>query len=212
LRSSRDRVEDVFARRRWARTLLIVLALGLFSGCGGSGRYTWYTALPRSDWSQPAEYTINPGDVLSITVYEQPNLSSKGKIRRDGRIEIPFVGELHVAGKKPFDVAREVEERLKRFIVSPRVTVNIEESQPVSVTVLGEVTTKGTVALQPPADLAQALAQAGGLTEFADESKIFVLRRQPVFRRIRFTYDAIVENEAGAAMFPLQNGDVVIVE
>ena len=84
-----------------------------------------------------------------------------------------------VVGKQPFAVAREIEQRLKAYIVAPRVTVNVEESSPVAITVMGEVPTKGALSLQQPAELAQALAQAGGLTEFASESKIFVLRRYP---------------------------------
>jgi protein involved in polysaccharide export with SLBB domain len=75
-----------------------------------------------------------------------------------------------------------------------------------------EVGARGAISLQPPAELAQALAQAGGLNEFASESKIFVLRRFPQFQRIRFTYEAIVQNQGGAAMFPLRTGDVIVVE
>jgi protein involved in polysaccharide export with SLBB domain len=80
------------------------------------------------------------------------------------------------------------------------------------VTLLGEVNTRGAQTLEPPASILQALAQSGGLTEFADESEIFLLRRVPQFQRIRFTYKAIVNNESGAAMFPLRNGDVIVVE
>jgi protein involved in polysaccharide export with SLBB domain len=200
----------ILGRFRWA---VVLGAVALFSGgCGGSGQYVWYTSLPQSEWARPVEYTIAVGDVISVRVYDQENISTKSKVRRDGRMEIPFVGEVQVAGKKPFDVAREIEGRLRAFIVTPRVTVNVDEAQPVSVTMLGEVGTKGTLNLAPPAELAQALAAAGGLTEFASESKIFVLRRAPTFQRIRFTYDSVVENKGGAAMFPLRTGDVVVVE
>jgi protein involved in polysaccharide export with SLBB domain len=58
----------------------------------------------------------------------------------------------------------------------------------------------------------QALAQAGGPGPFASKSRIFVLRQFPQFRRIRFTYQALIHNEANAAAFPLRNGDVVVVE
>jgi polysaccharide export outer membrane protein len=201
---------------RSLRGLVALAALTLFpivgSGCGNSGPYIWYHALPRTEWEKPREYLISVGDTLSINVYEQPNISTKAKIRSDGRIEMPFVGEVAVVGKQPFAVAREIEQRLKAYIVAPRVTVNVDDSSPVSITVMGEVPTKGALTLQQPAELAQALAQAGGLTEFASESKIFVLRRFPQPRRIRFTYDAITQNQGGAANFPLRTGDVIIVE
>ena len=198
--------------RAFAAGTMLVLLAALAIGCGGSGPYVWYHTLPRSEWEKPREYLINVGDVVAINVYEQPNLSNKAKIRSDGRIEMPFVGEVAVLGKQPFAVAREIEQRLKAYIVAPRVTVNVEDSSPVSVTVMGEVATKGALSLQPPAEIAQALAQAGGLTEFASESKIFLLRRFPQPRRIRFTYEAIVQNQGGAANLPLRTGDVIIVE
>jgi polysaccharide export outer membrane protein len=155
---------------------------------------------------------IGVGDVLAIQVFEQPNLSTRARIRPDGRIALPLMGEIVAVGKHPNAVSRELEEGFKRFIVSPRVTVNVEESRPVLVSVMGEVRTPGSQSLEPQSGLLQAIAQAGGLTEFADESEIFVLRRVPEFRRIRFTYDALVHNEGGAATFPLRTGDVIVVE
>lgn len=155
---------------------------------------------------------IGVGDQISIRVYEQEAVSVSGRIRRDGRIALPLVGEIMVAGKAPSAVARELEARLKQFIVSPRVTVNIEQSQPIQVTTMGELSTKGTLTLEPPANIIQALAQAGGLTEYADDSRIFVLRLYPTFQRIRFDYEKILNNEAGAATFPMRTGDVILVE
>jgi polysaccharide export outer membrane protein len=123
-----------------------------------------------------------------------------------------LVGEVRAAGQTPYGLAREIEQRLKVFIVSPRVTVNVETSQPISVSTLGEISTKGTLSLEPPARLVQALSQAGGLAEYADHDRIFVLRQFPKFQRIRFTYDAILNNTGGAASFPLRTGDVIVVE
>jgi polysaccharide export outer membrane protein len=60
--------------------------------------------------------------------------------------------------------------------------------------------------------LIEALAQAGGPNDFADKSRIFVLREFPKFQRLRFTYDAILHNEGGAAGFPLRTGDVIVIE
>jgi hypothetical protein len=68
------------------------------------------------------------------------------------------------------------------------------------------------ITLEPPARLVEALAQSGGLNEFADPSRIFVLRQFPSYKRIRFTWKAIVHNENNAATFPLRTGDVIVVE
>jgi len=128
------------------------------------------------------------------------------------RFSLPLVGELVATGKHPSELGKQIEGQLKEFVVSPRVTVNVEASQPVRVTAVGELAYIGTLTLEPPARLIEALAQAGGPTDFADESKIFVLRRFPNLEGIRFTYDSIVHNEAGAASFPLRTGDALVVE
>jgi polysaccharide export outer membrane protein len=199
-----------------ARSALVV-ALGLLpfssAGCASSGPFTWYQDVPNADWNTDAsEYIIGIGDSISIRVYEQDGLTTSGKIRRDGRIALPLVGEVVAAGKHPSQLARELEVHLKEFIVSPRVTINVETSQPVTVTAIGEIKTVGALTLEPPSRLIEAIAQAGGPTDFADRSRVFVLRQFPTFQRIRFTYDAILRNERGAAGFPLRTGDVIVIE
>jgi polysaccharide export outer membrane protein len=204
------------ARPALARFFLLLFAAELalpLSSCASAGQFTWYQDVPNADWkTDVSEYVIGVGDSINIRVYEQDGLSSTVKIRRDGRIALPLAGELLVAGKHPSELAREIEVRLKEFIVTPRVTVNVESSQPVTITALGEIAHIGPVTLEPPARLVEAIAQAGGPSEFADKSRIFVLRQFPKFQRIRFTYDAIERNDAGAAGFPLHTGDVLEIE
>ena len=72
--------------------------------------------------------------------------------------------------------------------------------------------TVGILTMEPPARLVDALAKSGGLNDFADDTKIFVLRQFPSFRRIRFKWEDILRNEGGAASFPLRSGDVIVVE
>ena len=155
---------------------------------------------------------MGAGDTISIRVYEQESLSGTFKIRRDGRIALPLAGEQMVAGKHPSEFAHEIEAHLKEFVVTPRVTVNVDTAQPISITLVGEIAKVGGVTLEPPARLIEALAAAGGPNDFADKSRIFVLRQFPKFQRLRFTYDAILHNEGGAANFPLRTGDAVVVE
>jgi polysaccharide export outer membrane protein len=199
-----------------ARCVLLLPLTGgasALGACASAGEFVWFKDIPRSDQgSESGEYTIGVGDTISIRVYEQENLSGTAKIRRDGRIALPLAGELVVAGKHPSALAREIELRLKEFIVTPRVTVNVDQSQPVTVTALGEVAHVGTLTLEPPARLIEALAQAGGPNDYADKSRVFVLRQFPAFQRIRFDYDAILRNDGGSATFPLRTGDAIVVE
>lgn len=198
---------------RFPALLLGAALVSLSASCTGAGKFVWYTELSRTEWGvPPAQYVIGVGDTVRVTVYEQEAMSQSLKIRRDGRFSMPLIGELVAAGKTPLMLAGELEAQLKKFIVSPRITVNVEQSQPISVTALGEFNTRGPLTMEPPAYLIQAIAQAGGLGEFASPTHIFVVRQIPQFQRIRFTYEAIMNNEAGAAMFPLRTGDVIVAE
>ncbi len=193
---------------------LLALAFGvLSSGCASAGQYVWYGEMPQSERNpSSADYFINVGDTISILVYEQEGLTVDVKVRRDGKTALPLVGEIVVAGKRPLELSSEIETKLKQFIVSPRVTVNVSSAQPVTVTTIGEVQRVGSLTLEPPARLVEAMAQCGGPNDFADKSRIFVLRQFPTYKRIRFTWDAIMRNEGGAAAFPLRTGDVIVVE
>jgi len=198
-------------RGKW-RICALLLGVSV-AGCAGTGPFTWYTELPKKEWDAiTGEYVIGIGDTISIRVYEQEGVSGSFKIRRDGRIALPLAGEIMAAGKHPSELGREIEVKLKQFIVAPKATVNIDSSQPVTITTIGEISHIGTLTLEQPAQLIQAIAQSGGPSDYADKSKIFVMRQYPTFRRIRFTYDAILHNEAHAAIFPMQTGDVIQIE
>jgi len=195
---------------KYAVGLCAALILG---GCAGPGKYVWFKDLPKAaGQGTSAEYQIGVGDSLSVRVYEQEGLSLSVKVRKDGRIALPLVGEIIVAGKAPLAVARELEGRFKEFVVSPRVTVNVEQTQAIQITAIGEVGRVGPITLEPPAQLIQAMAQAGGPNDYGDKDRIFVVRQFPSFQRIRFSYDDILRNEGGAAAFPLLTGDVIVIE
>ena len=182
--------------------------------CASAGNYVWVHDLPPIAPAAAKDdlYVINVGDTLAVRVFEQEAMSSKVKVRADGRVALPIIGEFEVRGKRPWDVARELEVKLKEFVVAPKVTVNVDEFATLLVAVLGEVTHPGSYPLQPASGVLQALASAGGLTEYATRDRIFVLRKTPALRRVRFTFDALSRNEARAATFALQTGDVVVVE
>ena len=204
-------------RRSSLRPSILAVLLGLTlagtCGCAGAGQYIWYGELPTAERSSlNADYIIGAGDSISIRVYEQEGISGDVRVRLDGKVALPLVGEVVAAGKRPAELSSELEVKLKQFIVSPRVTVNVSASQPIAITTLGEVGRIGAMTLEPPARLVEAMAQCGGPNEFADKSRIFVLRQFPTYKRIRFTWDAILRNEDGAASFPLRTGDVIVVE
>jgi len=179
------------------------------SGTGGAipvGQYKEDTAAP------DAEYVIGVGDSLSVQVYDQPQMSGKVRVRTDGRITLPFVNDVQAEGKTPLKLAAELEAGLKTVVLTPRVTVVVDESRPLTISVLGEVAKPGTQTYERGSGVAQVLAAAGGLTNFAHKDRIFVQRASPSPVRIHFTYQELTRNVGPAALFRLKPGDVIIVE
>jgi len=187
----------------------VVPLLACLVGCSGGGSYVWANELP-ADQSADA-YVIAPGDLLSVRVYNQENLSTHARVRSDGKIAMPLVGEVVVRGRPPAVVSRELEARLKEFMVSPTVTITVEETAPTSVTVLGQVVHPGIYTVDATSGVLQALAVAGGFNDYASRGSIYLVRRSTA-QRIRFTFSNLTHLEDREAMFTLRTGDVVVVE
>jgi polysaccharide export outer membrane protein len=206
-------LRNSFGRARRGRAALVVL-LALAAGplaCASEGRYVWVQELPPIPPTRGA--LIQVGDTLIVKVFAQDQMSSTTKVAPDGTVTLPLVGAVSVVNQRPGDVAVGLEARLKPFINSPSVSVQIQEA-PVTVSVMGEVHAPSVVSLDDPPTLSQALARAGGLTQFADESRIFVLRptERGDVQRIRFTFDALAHGEPHAIRFQMRAGDVVVAE
>lgn len=197
---------------RWCGAAAWLALQAAVSACGGSGQYVWFSDLPAEAISQAGDYIVGVGDVVSIRVLGHDDMNVRGPVRADGRMAIPLVGEIDVEGRRPSTIRTELERRLKDYIVSPSVTFNVDQAEPVTVSILGEVTRPGAYKLEGSPTLAQALALGGGLNEYASRDGIFVIRRQPVSIRIRFTYRAVRQNLSQAAVFPMHRGDVLVVE
>ncbi|CAN5425767.1 hypothetical protein BH09MYX1_BH09MYX1_31410 [soil metagenome] len=203
------------ARSPFLVALFVVLGI-LGSGCGPSGSFVWVKdAAPSAGIRDADGYKMAIGDLVNLRVFGQDNLSTRGKIRPDGMIAVPIVGDVLFKNRRPSEVAAELEAELKAYVVTPHVTITIEESQPFTVTVLGEVSRPATVIVDPSAGVLQALAAAGGFTDYADRDRIFVLRKQDGTKpplRIRFSYADLAQGESHAVGFVLTAGDVVVVD
>lgn len=194
-----------------SRSLSLVLVTLVFGACAGADKYVWVDQLPAAQIGSSSEYVIAPGDVLAISVWNQEKMSAKVKVRADGRITLPFLNDVDTTGKRPNELGKELEVKLKEFILNPMVTVVAEEVKPLSVSILGEVSRPGQYTMEPGSGLLQAFAAAGGLTDFANKDRLFVLRDRPS-SRVRFTYEALLRKSGSAAEFRLQSGDVIVAE
>ncbi len=189
------------------------MALGL-TACASTGSYVWVDDLPKEYTARltAGDYILGDGDTVSIRVFNQEPLSTRAKVRSDGRLAVPVLGDIEVRGKRPAVLKAELEARLKDYVNAPSVTVTVEDFQPITVAVLGEVARAGSYPVDPRASVAQVLAQAGGLTDYASRDRIFVVRSDPRHLRVRFSYEDVSRGAPGSAGFALRHGDLVVVE
>lgn len=201
----------------WFATPLLFLASApALPGCASSHAYVWVDDL-HLDERIESGYRIAARDVISVRVWNHEAMSvERARVREDGKISLPFLKDVPVAGLTPNELTERLQEALVSYIVTPVVTVTLEEPAPIHVSVLGEVATPGAYTLPRPAGVLQAIASAGGLTGYADRDGIYVLRRlteeSPAPTRIRFRYRDLTGGSTAAAGFLLRHGDVVVVE
>ncbi len=191
--------------RKFSALLLLVLA-----GCGPK-TYVWARDLPETRL-QPEAYAIRPGDRLAILVWNQPQLSGPVRVRSDGVATVPLVGDLAVAGLTSTDAAAQIKRRLSGLVVDPNVTVTVDEAQAVIVSVVGEVRNAGAFPTAHNETVLHLIARAGGLTEYASPSSIYVVRRDPQTPRVRFRFKELAAGDPRSMSFALRDGDVIVVE
>jgi polysaccharide export outer membrane protein len=200
-------------RKRYAATrcgaiLTMVMAM---VGCASSSPFVWVDDLPPAALA-PEAYRVQPQDTISVQVWNQQKLSGDVRVRPDGQVTLPLLGDVAVGNLTPTGAAQQIEHRLEGLVVDPKVTVSVKEGQPASFSVVGEIKASGSYPLHPGMGLLQALATAGGLTEFSNPNKIYVIRKDTGLRRIRFTYGKLAHAEGRGVLFQLRDGDIVVVE
>ena len=156
-------------------------------------------------------YIISPEDSIQVTVWKEPTISGPILVRPDGMISVSLVGDLKAAGQTPAALAREITERLKKYIQDPDVLVGILAVHPKQIFLLGEVQHVGPVIMTPEMTILQAISAAGGLTPFANSKHVYILRgTQGKQQKILFDYKKAIKdgNQQGVSLLP---GDTVVV-
>lgn len=153
-----------------------------------------------------ADFRIGIDDVLDVGVWNVPELQKTVPVRPDGKISLPLVHDVIAAGLTPMQLREELTAKMATFIQNPDVSVVVREIHSAKISVIGQVKTPGRYDIKGPATVLDALALAGGFTEFAGRRKISILRAS---KRIPFDYDAAV-SEGNANVF-VKPGDIVVV-
>ena len=127
------------------------------------------------------EYKIETGDVLTITVYEQPDLTTKARVGPKGDITFPLLGNVDLTGLTVSDVEEKITALLKEdYLVNPQVNVFIEEYHPKKVFVMGFVNNPGEYELSKdrPTTILEAITMAGGFKEGAAQNGTKIIRME----------------------------------
>ncbi len=157
-------------------------------------------------------YEIGPEDLLEISVWREKDLQREVLVRPDGWLTFPLVGNIRAAGKTPQELQAEITARLRKYIPDPVVTVTLRKVQGLKIFVIGKVGKPGEYVVGRYVDVLQALTLAGGLTPFAKEDDIKILRKEGGRERvIPFDYNQVKRGRNLEQNIRLQAGDVIMV-
>ena len=153
---------------RWVGLLLTIVTLPLLPGCRTSSDEITGPAVP-------ATVRLAPGDVLKVSFSGASELNQVQKIRTDGKVNLPMIGEVTAAGKTLNEFRNELVRSYKTQLKNNDVLVTLEGGTG-SVTVSGQVGKPGRIEFDRPTTVFQAIMQAGGATEFGTLKKVRLVR------------------------------------
>jgi polysaccharide export outer membrane protein len=175
--------------------------------CGSAGAASGNGGKGSSD-----EYVIGKSDVLEINVWREQDLTRTITVRKDGRISLPLVDEVRAAGQTSLELKKAIEQKLSDYIDNPVVTVIVQEQASRKYYIIGEVVNTGEYPLMKDLTVLQAIALAGGFTEWADKDDILLLRRYSGGeQRLNIDYEAIVAGKRPEQNKLLRADDTIIV-
>jgi polysaccharide export outer membrane protein len=157
-------------------------------------------------------YRLGAEDVLLVSVWKDEQLTREVVVRPDGMFSFPLVGDIQAENQTVDDIRGELVKRLTKYIPNPNVSVAVTKVASYKVYVVGRVNKPGEYVIGHYADVLQALSLAGGLTPFAGENDIKVMRRvRGAQQAIPFRYGDIRKGRDLEQNILLQRGDVVMV-
>jgi len=170
-------------------------------------------AIPESQAVSQAgpEYRMGPEDVLRISVWENKDLTLDLVVRPDGKISMPLIQDVVAEGRTAVELANTIHDRLLTFIKEPQVSVIVLQVNAPKYFVIGNVLKPGTYSLRSETSVLQALALAGGFTQFASTRSIKLIRNdagKQVVRKVNYN-DMI--DDAGEGNYLLKSGDTIVV-
>jgi polysaccharide biosynthesis/export protein len=160
------------------------------------------------------DYVLGEGDVLTISVYDQPDLQSNVRISGDGMITLPLIGQIAAAGQSVDQLGKKIESRLADgYIIDPHVNIFVEEFRSLKATILGGVQAPGLYELKGQTSLLELISKAGGLTQEAANQAIIQRDQEGSKEKTRITVNLSQLMEQGQASqnISIVNGDNIYI-
>ena len=158
------------------------------------------------------DYRVGPGDVVEISVWKDDSLTRKVTIPPDGVISFPLIGEFDADGKTVRDIRSLVTNKLREYVQDAAVNVTLLEINSMKAYVIGKVKKPGEFSVVMDTNVMQMLSMAGGLTPFASEKYIHILRKEgDDTLKIPFNYKEVLKGENLQQNILIQRGDVIVV-
>ena len=160
------------------------------------------------------DYIIGPEDVIEVSVWKSPDLSTTIMVRPDGMISLPLIGDIQASSHTAKELKEEIAQKLTEYKQDPIVSIIVKEANSQAIYVTGEVARPGKYPLRSETTIVQAITLAGGFTQWADKDQIVIIRKSPMNpegNRFTLKYSDIVSGKNMKANILLKAGDTVIV-
>ena len=153
-------------------------------------------------------YKVGPGDVLSIKVWDEEKFSGPVTVQQNGTITMPLVGDIDTSGMTPIEIQAAISKALTKYVNKPLVTVTVLEVGSKKYYLDGQAAHPGEYLLSVPTTILEAISKAGGLQDFANAKKIYVLRGT---EKLFFNYKDVLHGKHMEQNIQLQPGDHIVI-
>jgi polysaccharide biosynthesis/export protein len=200
---------DLIRTRRFTWIVIASVLIGLNACVGMKNPPAPVTA----DSAADRDYLIGPGDILSIVVWRNPEVSQTAPVRPDGKITTPLVEDIEAIGKTPTRLARDLEKALSKYIQDPVVSVivtNFVGPYSQQVRVVGQATKPQALPYRKNMSLLDVIIAVGGITDFADGNRATLLRG-PDKKAYSLRLNDLLRRGDVSANVEVRPGDVVVI-
>lgn len=200
------------AALRWLLIGFELSLAGIVAACAGAASNL--PPAPALAAMDNYSYVVGPGDTLNIIVARNPELSMSVPVRPDGKISAPLVDELLAQGKTSVQLARELEEQLKKYVRDPLVTIivtNFVGSYSDQVRVVGEAARPQFLPYRQKMTLLDVMISVGGLTDFAAGNNATILRTSEGNKQYSVRLKDLIKGGDISANVEVRPGDILII-